>query len=164
MNALSDRQLIDTYRSTVRVLYAAVCRQAGGDRALAEDIVQETYLRALCAWRRSGLPRSPEAWLRTVARNLLVTHFRRSGREVPAAIEATEPVRSEASVDRVAVRQGLEELGEPRAQLLHGFHVEGRTVGEMAAERRLSERAVEGRLRRARKALAALLGGGTRRS
>lgn len=35
------------YRQTIRPLYAYVSRRCGGDRALAEDVVQETWLRAV---------------------------------------------------------------------------------------------------------------------
>ena len=37
-----------------------------------------------------------------------------------------------------------------QAQILEAYHFEGLKVAEIAAERKISERAVEGRLRRAR--------------
>ena len=36
-------ELILEYRKTIRPLYAFVSRRVGGDRALAEDLVQETW-------------------------------------------------------------------------------------------------------------------------
>ena len=68
--------LIPTYRETVGELYAFVWRRCA-DRQLGEDVVQETYMRAVRDWRLHGFPESPLAWLKTVARNLLITYHRR---------------------------------------------------------------------------------------
>ena len=43
---LSEQELIETYRRTVGPLYAYVSRRVGGDRSLAEDLVQDTWMRA----------------------------------------------------------------------------------------------------------------------
>lgn len=60
---ISEQDLISHYRRCVRPLYSYVSRRTGGDRPLTEDLVQETWLRALGDWRRRGLPREPMAWL-----------------------------------------------------------------------------------------------------
>ncbi|MEU8191711.1 sigma factor, partial [Micromonospora carbonacea] len=39
-----------------------------GDRALAEDCVQDAFAAALQRWPGEGVPRRPGAWLTTVAR------------------------------------------------------------------------------------------------
>jgi DNA-directed RNA polymerase specialized sigma24 family protein len=44
------------YRETIDDLYALVSRRCDGNRALAEDITQEAWLRAVRAWHRDGLP------------------------------------------------------------------------------------------------------------
>ena len=67
---------IELYRATLRPLYAFVARRAG-ERALAEDVTQEAWLRAVSSWRGRGLPRDPLRWLERVAHNLLRNHFRR---------------------------------------------------------------------------------------
>ena len=49
-----------------------------GDRAEAEDVTQQTFERALRAWRRFDPARAqPRTWLLAIARNLLVDHYRR---------------------------------------------------------------------------------------
>jgi RNA polymerase sigma-70 factor (ECF subfamily) len=49
-----------------------------GDRAEAEDITQQTFERALKAWRRFDPSRAqPRTWLLAIARNLIVDHYRR---------------------------------------------------------------------------------------
>src|SRR5690349_9577449 len=44
---------------------------------LAEDVVQESLLRALQLWPFQGIPQHPQAWLIQVARNLAVDKLRR---------------------------------------------------------------------------------------
>lgn len=44
---------------------------------LAEDVVQETLLKALNNWKINGLPQNPSAWLFTAARNKAVDVLRR---------------------------------------------------------------------------------------
>jgi RNA polymerase sigma-70 factor (ECF subfamily) len=47
------------------------------DLQLAEDIVSETFVKAMKAWSHKGLPQYPKAWLRKVAQNLYYEHVRR---------------------------------------------------------------------------------------
>jgi RNA polymerase sigma factor (sigma-70 family) len=49
-----------------------------GDRAEAEDVTQQTFERALKAWRRFDPKRAqPRTWLLAIARNLIIDHYRR---------------------------------------------------------------------------------------
>src|SRR6188768_3642834 len=76
----SEDRIVAIYRETIDQLYAFVARRCGGDRALAEDVTQEAWLRAVDAWRRGGAPREPLAWLQTTARRLLIDWARGEGR------------------------------------------------------------------------------------
>ncbi|HEU4334314.1 MAG TPA: sigma-70 family RNA polymerase sigma factor, partial [Candidatus Eisenbacteria bacterium] len=59
-------------------IVSGLCRVFGPARLeLAEDVVQETMVRALRTWRFQGMPRDPAAWLMRTARNLAVDHLRR---------------------------------------------------------------------------------------
>lgn len=150
---MPDEDLIRTYRETIRPLYAYVSRRVGGDFGLAEDLVQETWMRALDAWPRKGMPDEPLAWLLRVARNTLVSHFRRLQPESidPALCDLEDETFSPAAPDAAAVvGWGLARLRRAHADVLEAFYFEGKSVGEIAATRKVSERAVEGRLRRAR--------------
>ena len=44
---------------------------------LAEDIVQDTLLKAMTTWPFNGLPDNPTAWLHRVARNKAVDLIRK---------------------------------------------------------------------------------------
>lgn len=150
-------------RAEVPGLYRAVSRRVGADRALAEDIVQDTWLAALAAWRRRGVPADPGAWLRAVAFNTLRKHFRRA----PFAALPGEPTRDKGQRDEdeagererraALVQWGLARLPRANAELLAARHLDGRSLAELAAEGRTSPRAIEGRLRRARQALGRVL-------
>src|ERR1700722_7094306 len=52
--------------------------------ALAEDVVQEAFCRALEVWPFRGVPENPSAWLMTTAKNCAVDVLRRerTGRSI----------------------------------------------------------------------------------
>jgi RNA polymerase sigma-70 factor (ECF subfamily) len=154
---VTEDQIRGVYTDTIDLLYGYVSRRCGGDRALAEDVTQETWLRAVREWRRQGLPNQPAAWLTTVARNLLLNEFRRA---VPLPLNALTPDEilaaaddggaSESVVVAAVVNDALGRLPSRQRSLLEAFHYERRSVSQIAEAFRLSSRAVEGRLRRAR--------------
>ena len=150
---IAEHDLIQVYRNTIRPLYAFVSRRVGGDTGLAEDLVQETWMRALDTWPAKGMPDEPLAWLIRVARNTLVSHFRKVRPEPidPASIDLEAPGFPAERADTAAiVGWGLARLRRAHADLLEAFYFDGKSVREIARERAMSERAVEGRLRRAR--------------
>jgi RNA polymerase sigma-70 factor, ECF subfamily len=144
------------YRATIDDLYAVVLSRCDGDRDLAEDVTQEAWLRAVRAWHAGGIPNEPLAWLTTVSRNLAVSHFRRRLPEpleesVAESIAVEGPDDSEERQSLLA--RALARLPMPQLRLLDAFHFQHRRVADIAAAEQISERAVEGRLRRARQQL-----------
>ena len=154
----SEDDIRRIYRETIDDLYTLVSRRCDGDRALAEDITQEAWLRAVRAWHQDGLPDKPLAWLTTVAARLLSNHFRRPA-EHSLDVTAGEPTApdNETAVDRTErrslVERALARLPVSQARLLEAFHFERAPVGQIADSMGVSERAVEGQLRRARQKL-----------
>jgi RNA polymerase sigma-70 factor (ECF subfamily) len=75
-SAEADR-LRSLYADHAGPLLGYVLKLTNGDRGQAEDVVQETFLRA---WQHSEAFQpdrgSPRAWLCTVARNIVVDHAR----------------------------------------------------------------------------------------
>lgn len=156
----TEARILAVYRETIVQLYRYVSRNACGDRALAEDVTQEAWLRAVREWRRQGPPDEPLAWLTTVARNLLASYYRRrrpvsldavSAEDVLAAFDAGRAAES-AELTAVVCR-ALARLPGTQAQLLEAFHFDDRRMSHIARASGISERAVEGRLRRARERL-----------
>lgn len=158
--SLTENEMLAVYREKGDALYGWVSRRCGGDRALAEDITQETWLRAVQAWRNQGLPERPLAWLRTVARNVLLNRLRQKQPVALDAVPQAELLRvgplssvTEAPEVASAVNTALAGLPRSKARLLELFYFDGLSVVEVARRLGISERAVEGRLRRARHAL-----------
>lgn len=157
---ISESELLAEYRDTVRPLYAFVSRRTGYQRDLTEDVVQETYLKAVRHWRRTAKPAVPLAWLKTVARNTLISHYRQiNPRSLDQlGIDVTDNSRGEQNLENsLVLYYGLTHLKPQQALLLEALYFDGKRVSEIASELGLSERAVEGRLRRARKKLEKIL-------
>ena len=71
--------MIALYPETIRPLYAYVSRRVGERPGLAEDLVQDAWMRARSTRVAArGVPDQPLAWLQRVAHNALVSHFRRA--------------------------------------------------------------------------------------
>jgi len=156
----SEDTLVSVYRETLRPLFAFVARRTAGDRTLAEDVTQEAWLRAVADWSRKGVPREPLAWLCTAARNLLSNWYRAQARKRLTRVDLELDAQTLAPTTSgavVAVQQGMARLRRADAELLEAFHVDGLSMRDLAASHRCSEKAIEGRLRRARVALARVL-------
>ncbi len=153
---LTEAELVQIYREHTGPLYAFVSRRVGGDRTLAEDIVQDAWLRAVDTWPRRGTPDHPRAWLIRVARNLLVSHFRRQQATPVDPVELeleADDYRPETPWAATLVSWGLARMRRGQAALLEAFYFDGKSTRKIAEESGLTERAVEGRLRRARQNL-----------
>lgn len=135
---LAEDDVLRVYQDTIRLLYAYVSRRVGWDKGLAEDLVQETWMRALDTWPSQGIPDEPAAWLIRVARNTLVSHFRRQRPESidPALIEIEDERFSPAAPDSaVVVGWGLTQLRRAHADVLEAYYFEGETVSELSRSR-----------------------------
>ncbi|TAM89438.1 MAG: RNA polymerase sigma factor, partial [Jatrophihabitans sp.] len=71
-----EEAVADAHRREWAFVLAATVRVTR-DLDLAEECVQDAYLRALDRWRADGVPRNPGAWLTTVARRRAVDLRRR---------------------------------------------------------------------------------------
>ena len=70
---------------------------------LAEDVVQETLIKALRQWSYRGIPENPAGWMMTVARNHALDIFRREQRfRVQAALSL--PLRDHRTATRLRSR------------------------------------------------------------
>ena len=136
------------------------CRFKTGDEALAEDIAQETLLRALDNLDRFDPRRPLWPWLKTVAGNLATDHARRRGREsrlCEAVAAECEPVMHDDSLEfvheRPLLKQALSALPERQRTALALRYLNEWTHDEAAAELGLSRPAFKQLLLRGRRAL-----------
>ena len=65
---------------------------------LAEDVVQDTLLKAFNTWKINGLPQNPTAWLFTVARNNAIDVLRQQKRQNEVSKNLTPLLQSEYSL------------------------------------------------------------------
>ncbi|KUI32580.1 sigma-70 family RNA polymerase sigma factor [Mycobacterium sp. GA-2829] len=153
----------DTEDAMLRVLYdehaGALWRYAlklTGDPATAEDVVQETLLRA---WRHRP-DGSPRAWLFTVARNIVIDE-RRSARfrretgtsDVESVAQPSEPDKVDSALDRLLVGSALSQLSEDHRAVVRRAYYDGWTTAQISAELGIPEGTVKSRLHYAVRAL-----------
>ena len=157
---MTEQQWLNIYRDTVHPLYGYMAKRTGGNRELTEDIVQESYLRALDNWKHKTLPESPVAWLKRVARNILIDYLRQKRWDNKEDLERHSDSSNQASRDQfksLEIFLAISSLGRKKAKILEVFYYDGKSVKEIANAMDISERAVEGQLRRARQSLKSLL-------
>jgi RNA polymerase sigma-70 factor (ECF subfamily) len=159
-DAVTEQQWLKMYRETVHPLYGYMARRTRGNRELTEDIVQESYLRALDSWERKTVPDSPLAWLKRVARNILIDYLRQKRWVNKEDLDRNPDTSSQTSKNQfesLEIFLAISSLGRKKARILEAFYYDGKGVREIANEMAVSERAVEGQLRRARQSLKSLL-------
>jgi RNA polymerase sigma-70 factor (ECF subfamily) len=154
-----DRDFAEFYASSFSRLVGQVFLVTG-DLGDAEDLVQEAMARASARWGRLRAYDLPEAWVRRVAMNLAADRRRRSRRRLAAmvrlaAMPATEAVELPIEERRIVAALGTLPLSQRQVLVLH--HLADLPVAEVAQTLRVPVGTVKSRLKRARRALAALL-------
>ena len=144
------------YARTMRPLRAYLLR-VGGNLALADDVLQETYYRFLNMEpaKRRAAPEKP--LLFRIATHILYDHFRRSRREERFALAWRPSAPSPAPTLPHDVTRVFQRLKARERSLLWLAYVEGLTHAEVAHALDLKPGSVRVLLFRARKALAGLL-------
>jgi RNA polymerase sigma-70 factor, ECF subfamily len=152
MRVLYDEHAAALWRYVVRLT---------GDPARAEDVVQETLLRA---WRHPEVTydadRSARAWLFTVARNLIIDE-RRSARfrnemgtpDVDSVADRPGPDEVDGALDRLLLSTAMSELSDDHREVLLRAYYQGHSVAQIADDLQIAEGTVKSRLHYAVRAL-----------
>jgi RNA polymerase sigma-70 factor, ECF subfamily len=146
----------DDYQRIVAGL-AVVC----GNRALAEDAVQEALARAAARARRGERLDDPRAWVAVVARNYTRSVFRRMAAERRARDRAgrhAEPNEESSEVDRIDLLAAVRALRPNQREAIALYYFADLSVEEVGRVMGLHREAVKGLLHRGRASLAQALG------
>lgn len=158
----------DPETALMRVLYdehaAALWRYAvrlTGDPARAEDVVQETLLRAWQHPEVSGdAERSARAWLFTVARNMVIddrrsARFRRERESLDTGStpEQAAPDEVNAALDRLLIGDALAQLSADHRAVIRRSYYLGWSTAQIAEDLQIAEGTVKSRLHYAVRAL-----------
>jgi RNA polymerase sigma-70 factor, ECF subfamily len=152
MKALYDEHAAVLWRYAMRLT---------GDASRAEDVVQETLLRA---WQHPEViddtERSARAWLFTVARNMIIDE-RRSARfrnvvgslDDSNAPEQASPDEVNAALDRLLIADAMTQLSSEHKAVIDRSYYRGWTTAQIAADLGIAEGTVKSRLHYAVRAL-----------
>ena len=154
----------------MNALYDAALRLAG-DQATAQDLTQETYLRALRSFGTFEPGSNCRAWLLRIQYNLFCTQYRR-GRRMPLVwldegetdpsldLPSHEPGPEEQTVrelDREAVRRAIAQLPEDFRMAVTLVDINGLNCAEAATVMDVPRGTILSRLHRARRRLETML-------
>ena len=110
-------ELVDRHQTEI----LSYVRRLTGNAATAEDLFQDTFLRAFGGFARLRPGSNHRAWLYRIATNLLLNHRRARGRRAEVALTSELPSRGSSPstvhdgvVDRAALRRAIG--GLPRRQ------------------------------------------------
>jgi RNA polymerase sigma-70 factor (ECF subfamily) len=144
----------DTFRRCFRPMVRALA-VASGDRGVAEDCVQDAFIRAYVRWHRVARLEDPVGWIRHVALNRMRDHFRkveRGGRAF-ARLRSQENAIADAPAEPNELASLLDRLPVQQRVAAALYYVEDLSVSEIADAMDLSEGAVKYHLHAARSTL-----------
>lgn len=153
----TDKEIIDIYNRNADTVYY-VCYSFMKNKPEAEDMVQETFLRLICAGKSFENERHEKAWLIVTASNLCRNALKRSWRrdesleDNPNLTEKTDKLHNE-------VLEAIFSLPEDYKTVVYMYYYEGYSGAEIAKHLHCPHATVRTRLARARKILKEMLGG-----
>lgn len=136
---------VDADEEALAALYAAYApkvrafvRSYTSDPHHAEDVVQETFLRAFRQLHRIDMSQNPGSYLFTIARNVLTDDWRRSRRRIAPVLDdgalALVPSRDnvESALEAIVVHEALARLTPEHREVVQALFYDGLTVAEAA--------------------------------
>jgi RNA polymerase sigma-70 factor, ECF subfamily len=155
------------YDDTMPRVYRYLITRCGGDQSLAEELTQQTFVEAVRHRQRFGGRSDLVTWLIAIARNKLVDHYRRHGRDMRRHDQLIDVHRSGAGLEwdhheeRDAIHSALATLPPDQALVLLFHYLDDLSVRDVAAAIGRSEKATESLLARARVTFRRAFGGRT---
>ena len=156
-------RLVPAYRRRVFGLAYSILR----DRAAAEDLAQEVFVKLMHALPHYDGRAQLSTWIYAITRNAAVSALRSRRRTVsiadPAVLAEVDAVTHAPDVEPedAALRRGIEALPDRQRQAVTLYYLDERPVNEVAEMMGLPVNTVKTHLHRARASLAVLLDTGT---
>ena len=160
-----ERAFLEAALPHLDVVYR-VARHTSRDHHHAEDLVQETYLRAFAAFASHRGP-STKAWLVTICLNLARSEGRRRARRVVETVTTRAlrarspgvnvPEEALANIDRASVSRALAKVPEEQRLAIVLMDLAGHSASEVAEMLGCPRNTVLSRVFRGRQRLASLL-------
>lgn len=155
---MNEQEFHAFYWRTARPLKAYLMSASGGDSALADDLLQESYFRFLRADFEAVDENHQRNYLFRIATNLVRDHFRRAKPQSDQVPERDRlPGHDEAIHLRTDVGAAMAGLAPRDRQMLWLAYVEGSSHQEIAKTLGLRTSSIRSMLFRARQRLAAEL-------
>ncbi len=147
-----QRDFDEFYAATFPVLRSQLFAYLG-DRAEAQDVVQEAFCRAFIRWKSISAYQDPFAWVRRVAWNLATSRFRRRRTAVNFVRGQREEHADGPSPDRIVLVAALAKIPAQlrKAVVLH--YIGDLSIAEIAEQENAAEGTVKSWLSRGRAAL-----------
>jgi len=143
----------DTARRVVHLVYGFT-----GDLTVAQDATQEAYARAWQQWSRVRTADDPLAWVRTVARRIAISGWRkRTTQERAYQRHGVHDTTGPPSEDRVAVVAALRELPDPVREAVTMHYIGDLSIEQIAHDTNTPAGTIKARLHRGRALLAQAL-------
>jgi RNA polymerase sigma-70 factor (ECF subfamily) len=147
------------YQSHTPALYQLILRFLGGSEVDAEDVVQETWIRAVAGLARFRWESSFRTWLIGIGLNRSRKHLRRKGRVELATLDGVEPeVAAPDGAGRIDLEQAICLLPDGYRAVLVLHDVEGFTHEEIGRSLDITPGTSRSQLHFARRTLRRLLG------
>lgn len=129
------------------------------DRDLADDLLQEVFIKVLRQGGRFCALDNPRAWLFEVARNVWIDHLRAEKDRVPLSEDLAEEKEPLPPVDELAacMERSLAALAPEDAEVIRRCDLEGMKLKAFADSKGLTVPAVKSRIQRARRRLREIL-------
>jgi RNA polymerase sigma-70 factor, ECF subfamily len=154
---LGEAEVLEFYERTSGEVYRYASRLVGGDRARAEDLVQETYLTLVRQVRGGRTEPVDIGWAITTCRSRFLDQIRRA-RSFERTRRRMFERQHEAPDAPSEATEALGRLSGMQRAVLVMRHVDGMSVGEVADTIGRSVHATESLLARAKQSLRAEYG------
>ena len=151
----STQQIEDLYRMNGSELLRYIRKCGGG--SCSEDLLQETFVRAMEKPERVRSARSPRAWLYGIARNVVLEFLRKQSRIKELTIDPPAPARPEENPRLIELRSAMTKLPHNQYEALRLRLDAGFSYEEIAITLNIPVGTVRSRLHHAVRKLRAAL-------